>query len=83
MVSLPILLLLHILLTYALKKKKNFGHVARGILVPWPGIEPASPALQGRFLTIGLPGKSSLPMLLWIISNPLINYDTGSNIIII
>ena len=65
------------------KKKKNFGHVARGILVPWPGIEPASPALQGRFLTIGLQGKSSLPMLLWIISNPLINYDTGSNIIII
>ena len=24
---------------------------AWGILVPWPGIEPASPALQGRFLT--------------------------------
>ena len=28
------------------------------ILVPWPGIEPASPALQGEFLTPGLPGKT-------------------------
>ena len=28
------------------------------ILVLWPGIEPESPALQGRFLTIGPPGKS-------------------------
>ena len=25
--------------------------------VPYPGIEPASPALAGRFLTTGLPGK--------------------------
>ena len=30
------------------------GH---GILVPLPGIEPESPALQGRFLTTGPPGK--------------------------
>ena len=29
-----------------------------GILVPWPGIEPTFPALEGGFLTIGLPGKS-------------------------
>ena len=29
----------------------------RGILVPEPGIEPMSPALQGRFLSTGLPGK--------------------------
>ena len=28
------------------------------ILVPWPGIEPASPALEGRFLTTEPPGKS-------------------------
>ena len=28
------------------------------ILVPWPEIEPAPPALQGRFLTTGPPGKS-------------------------
>ena len=36
---------------------------ACGILAPWPGIEPGSPALQGRFLTTGPPGKS----LKWII----------------
>ena len=32
--------------------------IACGILVPRPRIEPASPALQGGFLTTGLPGKS-------------------------
>ena len=26
-----------------------FGSVARGILVPYPGIDPVCPALQGRF----------------------------------
>ena len=31
---------------------------ARGILVPQPGIEPESPALEGRFFTTGPPGKS-------------------------
>ena len=31
---------------------------ARGILVPQPGIEPASLALEGWFLTTGPPGKS-------------------------
>ena len=31
---------------------------ACGILVPQPGIEPVSPALPGRFLTTGPPGKS-------------------------
>ena len=31
---------------------------ACGILVPQPGIEPASSALQGGFLTTGSPGKS-------------------------
>ena len=30
---------------------------ACGIWVPWPGIEPISPALQGRSLTARLPGK--------------------------
>ena len=40
--------------------------VARGILVPRPGIEPASPpALQGRFLTTGPPGKSSVLPFWW------------------
>ena len=36
--------------------------VACGILVPWPGIEPASPALQGRFFTTGPWGKSFSPL---------------------
>ena len=31
--------------------------VACGILVPGPGIEPVSPALAGRLLTTGQPGK--------------------------
>ena len=31
---------------------------ACGILVPRPGIELASPAVEGRFLTTGPPGKS-------------------------
>ena len=30
---------------------------ACGILVPQPGIEPASPALEGRFLTTGHQGN--------------------------
>ena len=38
--------------------------VACGILVPQPGIEPMSPALQGGFLTTGPLGKSPpLPLL--------------------
>ena len=32
--------------------------VAGGIIVPQPGIEPASPALWGRLLTTGAPGNS-------------------------
>ena len=35
-----------------------FGSIARGILVPWPGIEPEPSALKGRVLTTGPPGKS-------------------------
>ena len=31
---------------------------ARGILVPWTGINPVLPPLKGRFLTAGPPGKS-------------------------
>ena len=37
--------------------------VAHGILVPPPGIEPASPALEGRFLTTRPPGKSHIYIL--------------------
>ena len=38
--------------------------VARGILVPQSGIEPVSPALQGRYLTTELPEKSPENMFL-------------------
>ena len=31
-----------------------------GILVPQPGIKPATPGLEGEVLTTGLPGKSLL-----------------------
>ena len=31
------------------------------ILVSLPGIEPASPSLEGRFLTARLPGQSPFP----------------------
>ena len=34
---------------------------ACGTLVPWPGIEPVSLALEGRFFTTGPPGKSPEP----------------------
>ena len=34
-----------------------FGHKAGGILVPWPGIELVSAALEGKVSTTGLPGK--------------------------
>ena len=35
-----------------------FDREAYGILDPRPGIEPASPALEGEVLTPGPPGKS-------------------------
>ena len=35
-----------------------FGCKSRGILAPWPGIEPAPSALEGEVLTSGPPGKS-------------------------
>ena len=43
---------------------------ACGILVPWPGVKPAPPALEGGFLTAGPPGKSPvllnlLKLVLW------------------
>jgi len=36
----------------------GWHHEACGILVPWPGIELMPPALEGKILTTGLPGKS-------------------------
>lgn len=40
--------------------------IARGILVSWPRIEPTSPALEGRFLIPGPPGKSLESYFTWI-----------------
>ena len=41
-----------------------FGHDACRILIPWPGIEPTSFALEGEVSTTGLPGKSQRLFLL-------------------
>ena len=41
-----------------------FGPEACGILAPWPGIEPAPPALEGKVLTTGPTGKS-LQLRFW------------------
>ena len=41
---------------------------ACGILVPQSGIEPASPALQGKFLATGLPRQSSAPTALSLVT---------------
>ena len=40
-----------------------FGQEACEILVPWPGIEPALPALDGEALATGPPGKYDIPSL--------------------
>ena len=39
---------------------------ACGILVPWPGIEPVSPALEGGILTTGPTGKSP-SFYIWLV----------------
>ena len=54
--------------------------MACGILVPWPGIEPTLPALEGRFLTTGPPGKSPpfLSLFLWLSSWALQVTSTSS-----
>ena len=35
-----------------------FGPEACGILAPWAGIKPTPPAVEGKVLTTGPPGKS-------------------------
>ena len=35
-----------------------FGFKVYRILIPWPGIDPTSPALEDKVLTTGPPGKS-------------------------
>ena len=42
----------------------DIGHEAWGIIAPWPGIEPVPPALEGKVLTTGPPGKSP-QILIW------------------
>ena len=39
-----------------------FGYKAHGILAPQPGMKPAPPALEGKVLTTGPPGKSQFSM---------------------
>ena len=43
--------------------------MARGILVPRPGFQPASPALEGGFFTTGPRGKSLSVTFKRILSN--------------
>ena len=40
------------------------GHQACGILIPWPGIEPIPPELEGKVLTTEPPRKS----LCWLLN---------------
>ena len=42
-----------------------FDREACGILVPWPGIKPTPPVLEGEVLTTGLWGKSSEEFYKW------------------
>ena len=44
--------------------------MARGILVPWPGTEPASPASQGGFLITQPPGESPDLTVISLSSSP-------------
>ena len=34
--------------------------------LPGPGVEPVSPALTGKFLTTGLPGKPLKKKFIWL-----------------
>ena len=52
-----------LLLFYVLWFFFFFGHKAPGILAPGPGIEPATPELEGEVLTTGPPGKSPHSLL--------------------
>ena len=45
---------------------------ACGILVPRPGINPSSPALEGRFLTTGPPGRSPNILRYFILSKRIL-----------
>ena len=58
--------------------------IACGIFVPWPGIEPTSPASQGRILTSGSPRKSLCSSLLlqWLVLLDLTNSRHAYSLII-
>ena len=49
-----------------------------GILVPPPGIEPTSPALQGTFLTSGPPGKSLILYFFKKGLSPIVSASAGA-----
>ena len=58
-----------------------FDHKAPGILVPQPGIEPGSPALEGEVLTTGPPGK--FPLFVFLIvsfDEQVINFNESQNV---
>ena len=42
-----------------------WGPEARGIVAPWPGIEPVPGELEGEVFTTGLPGKSPVFFTVW------------------
>ena len=44
--------------------------LACGILIPWPEIKPASPALEGRFLATGPSGR--VPWIIFLINDHLL-----------
>ena len=54
--------------------------VAYGISVPWPGIKPTSPELQGRFLTNGWPRKSLIVLYLIFWGSPTVFHSGYSNL---
>ena len=51
---------------YSIASVGFFGHMPCGILVPWPGMEPIPPTLEGEVLTTGPPGKSLLLLFFYI-----------------
>ena len=58
-----------------------FGPKECGILAPWPEIESTLPALEGKVLTTGQPGKSLRPPpttthSLWAWLGPLLHWAT-------
>ena len=50
---------------------------AYGILVPGPGMKPASPALEGGFLTTGPPGKPHQQLLLIAVNSVRLRRSWG------